>query len=243
MGFLRFRRTIKLGPLGRINLGKTGASLSVGVRGAHVNFGPRGTRMTAGLPGTGLSYTTRLGNGGASVQSSYSSGFGGCLKAFGIMVLCSMGLGVFVGMAKDSVTAAFVFLAIFIGAWVLIARAIRKSREAKARAQYDAYQAEQARLAAAHQSEVERRRAERWNYLVGTYGDDAAQKIWAGRAWLGCTVPMLNEMLGPPAGFDEKVLKTKVKHTYKYKPTGTNRYALRIFVEDGLVTGWEDKDD
>ena len=56
MGF-RFRRSIRLLPGIRVNLGKRGASLSLGRRGAHVTIGPTGTRTTVGLPGTGLSYT------------------------------------------------------------------------------------------------------------------------------------------------------------------------------------------
>ena len=58
MGFFRFRRSFRLLPGVRINLGKRSTSMSVGVRGAHVTFGgPSGTRATVGLPGTGLSYT------------------------------------------------------------------------------------------------------------------------------------------------------------------------------------------
>ncbi|MCU1314919.1 MAG: hypothetical protein JWN63_241 [Candidatus Acidoferrum typicum] len=57
MGF-RFRRSAKLLPGVRLNLGKRGASVSVGVRGAHVTYGPTGTRTTVGIPGTGLSYTS-----------------------------------------------------------------------------------------------------------------------------------------------------------------------------------------
>jgi Protein of unknown function (DUF4236) len=56
VGF-RFRRSIKILPGIRINLGKRGVSTSIGVRGAHVTFGRNGTRTTVGLPGTGLSYT------------------------------------------------------------------------------------------------------------------------------------------------------------------------------------------
>jgi len=41
----------------RINLSKSGTSLSVGGRGATVNFSKRGTKVTAGLPGTGLSWS------------------------------------------------------------------------------------------------------------------------------------------------------------------------------------------
>ncbi len=56
MGF-RYRRSIRLAKGLRINLSKSGPSLSVGGRGLAGNFGPRGTRATVGLPGTGLSYS------------------------------------------------------------------------------------------------------------------------------------------------------------------------------------------
>lgn len=59
MGF-RYRRSIRLGRGVRINLSKSGPSLSVGKRGATVNIGPRGTRLTVGIPGTGLSYQTTV---------------------------------------------------------------------------------------------------------------------------------------------------------------------------------------
>jgi hypothetical protein len=57
MGF-RFRRSIKILPGIRINLGKRSASVSLGGRGAHVTLRPgHKLRATVGLPGTGLSYT------------------------------------------------------------------------------------------------------------------------------------------------------------------------------------------
>jgi Protein of unknown function (DUF4236) len=56
MGF-RFRRSIRLFPGLRLNVGKRGISASIGVRCAHVTYGPTGTRTTVGLPGSGLSYT------------------------------------------------------------------------------------------------------------------------------------------------------------------------------------------
>ena len=82
MGF-RFRRSIKLLPGIRLDLGKRGfircfaphlsraleaapsgvrrrqasSSTSIGLRGAHVTFGKTGTRTTVGLPGSGISYT------------------------------------------------------------------------------------------------------------------------------------------------------------------------------------------
>ena len=58
MGHLRFRRTIKIAPGVRLNIGKAGVSTSVGVRGANVTFGKRGTTSTVGIPGSGLSYSS-----------------------------------------------------------------------------------------------------------------------------------------------------------------------------------------
>jgi len=53
----RFRRSIKIMPGIRVNVGKRGVSASVGVRGAHVTVGKDGTRSTVGIPGTGASWT------------------------------------------------------------------------------------------------------------------------------------------------------------------------------------------
>jgi len=53
----RFRRSIKIMPGVRLNVGKRGVSASVGVRGAHVTVGKDGTRSTVGIPGTGASWT------------------------------------------------------------------------------------------------------------------------------------------------------------------------------------------
>lgn len=56
MGF-RFRRTLKIMPGVRLNVGMRGVSVSVGGRGARTTVGRQGVRTTVGLPGTGLSYT------------------------------------------------------------------------------------------------------------------------------------------------------------------------------------------
>lgn len=47
----------------RLNLGKTGVSLSAGVRGASVTLGKRGLYSNVGIPGTGLSSRQRLAGG------------------------------------------------------------------------------------------------------------------------------------------------------------------------------------
>ncbi|HUB86058.1 MAG TPA: DUF4236 domain-containing protein [Rhizomicrobium sp.] len=63
----RFHRVLNVFPgLVRVNLSKSGASLSVGPHGADVNIGPHGATTNAGIPGTGLSYRQKLGVAHAS---------------------------------------------------------------------------------------------------------------------------------------------------------------------------------
>ena len=57
---LRFRKSFKLAPGIRMNVGTGGTSWSLGPRGAAIGIGKRGTYLNAGLPGTGFSYRTRL---------------------------------------------------------------------------------------------------------------------------------------------------------------------------------------
>lgn len=56
----RFRKSVRLLPGVRWNLGLGGTSLSVGPRGFKLNFSKRGIRQTASLPGTGLSHSQML---------------------------------------------------------------------------------------------------------------------------------------------------------------------------------------
>jgi hypothetical protein len=61
MAYLRLFRRIQIAPGVRLNLSKSGPSLSLGVRGAHVTVGRRGVTRTIGLPGTGVYWTDRQG--------------------------------------------------------------------------------------------------------------------------------------------------------------------------------------
>jgi hypothetical protein len=54
---LRFRKSIRIAKGVRINLSKSGASVSVGRRGASINLGKKGVRTTVGIPGSGISYS------------------------------------------------------------------------------------------------------------------------------------------------------------------------------------------
>lgn len=57
MGFFRFRRSIKIAPGIRWNIGKKSTSVSLGGHGLTYTVGTKGSRTTIGLPGTGVSYT------------------------------------------------------------------------------------------------------------------------------------------------------------------------------------------
>jgi len=160
----------------------------------------------------------------------------GCLQALGIFYIIVITITVLSLIAKEpsgaGVFAGIVVWGLFAGIPIWIYVWLRK------RAKKKALEAEQLR-----QRQIEAASQERWNCLVGKFGAENAQKILAGNVWVGCTYEMLIETLGQPVATYETVLKTKVKRTYKYRPTGVNRYALRIFVEDGEVVGWENKEE
>ena len=59
MGF-RFQKRISLLPGIRLNLSKSGASLTVGKTGLSLNLGKDGATGNVGIPGTGLSYREKI---------------------------------------------------------------------------------------------------------------------------------------------------------------------------------------
>ena len=63
----RYRRSIRLAPGVRINLSKTGASLSAGAGGFTANLNRRGVQSTISARGTGLSYRTGRRSGSSAI--------------------------------------------------------------------------------------------------------------------------------------------------------------------------------
>ena len=86
--------------------------------------------------------------------------------------------------------------------------------------------------------EGERRRAAERQRLVAKYGAEIADRILARIVWQGMTVEQLLESRGDPADKDYEVRKSVTKETWKYGQTGKNRFSNRIFLENGIVTGW-----
>ena len=110
MGF-RFHRSVRVCPGVRLNLSKSGGSVSFGGPGARLNVGPRGVCTTVGLPGSGLSYVTqslwggRNGAGGGYVLPSGPSPYWSTRRLFWTVVLAS----VLCGVAAGPILAYWVF--------------------------------------------------------------------------------------------------------------------------------------
>jgi hypothetical protein len=61
MGSFHFYRRKEIFPGVRVNLSKSGPSLTLGAAGFHVTLSSRGVRKTVGIPGTGFYYTSTAG--------------------------------------------------------------------------------------------------------------------------------------------------------------------------------------
>ena len=103
MGFFRFRRSFKIMPGVRWNLGKRSSSFSFGGKGFHYTVGgPRGGRTTVGIPSTGLSYTETSGH--TSTTTEESSGCAGCLGQIILLFLVLGGISMCVNSGKETST-------------------------------------------------------------------------------------------------------------------------------------------
>ncbi len=75
MGFI-FRKRIRLFKGVYINIGKNGASLSLGGGGCTANINSKGAKSTFGIKGTGIRYETKRTKGGS-----------GCFRGFGCLLI------------------------------------------------------------------------------------------------------------------------------------------------------------
>jgi hypothetical protein len=78
--------------------------------------------------------------------------------------------------------------------------------------------------------------------LMAKYNDEAAvDRIMRHVIWQGMTAPQVVDALGEPELIEQKVMKTKTVETWKYGQKTRTRFKWRITLEDGVVTGWEEK--
>jgi hypothetical protein len=85
-------------------------------------------------------------------------------------------------------------------------------------------------------------RKRRLEYLRNKYGnEEIVRMIVQRRFWQGQTSEQLTDSLGNPVSVDQKILKSKTREVWKYNRQGSNRYGLRITLDDGIVVGWDQK--
>lgn len=93
------------------------------------------------------------------------------------------------------------------------------------------------RLAAAEFKALSERKRDE---LMRRYADAAlVDALMAGDIWHDMTQEQLIQSWGEPAEIEEKALKTKIRHIYKYDRIGVNRFARRVTLDNDRVTGWE----
>lgn len=138
---VRFRKSIKIAPGVKINVGKKSVGLSVGGKGAGMTFNSRtGTRARVSVPGTGLSYSTKIGgkkktNKSQSSSSSSSSTSGSFFKKYwrlilGIFFLISAVSGLGGELEVGAVILGFVISTGFL-LWHFLASKSKKADAAK----------------------------------------------------------------------------------------------------------------
>ena len=82
----------------------------------------------------------------------------------------------------------------------------------------------------------------RYARLLEKYGDEKlAHAVMDGTIWQGMTAEQLRDAWGDPVSIEEKVMKTKVKQVFKYQQVAKNRFRDKVTLEDGVVTGWDQK--
>lgn len=67
---MRYRKRISLGGGTKLNLSKSGVSLSTGIKGLSVTTGKKGTYLNAGIPGTGIYDRVKISGSSTSKAKS-----------------------------------------------------------------------------------------------------------------------------------------------------------------------------
>ena len=83
----------------------------------------------------------------------------------------------------------------------------------------------------------------RYSRLLQKYGGDEklVDALITRTIWQGITAEQLRYSWGEPASIEEKVMNTKIKLVFKYRPVAANRYRDKVTLEDGVIVGWDQK--
>lgn len=129
---------------------------------------------------------------------------------------------------SSSTWVVLIVIASVIGLLVVGARRMMDEQKARLEAEELEYEIEKtARRSAA---------------LTKRFGADAAARIVEGSLWQGATADMVREIHGMPADTETKVLRDVRSEVWKYERVGkSNRFRLRVYLENGVVIGWQSK--
>lgn len=138
MGF-RFRKSFKIAPGVKVNIGKKSVGMSIGGKRGGISFNSKsGTRARASIPGTGISYSAKLGGGkrksgrkkGARKGSNFSTHANTgnytpvCLRWWYIALIVVFAIGGFGNLGTNTGAAIFgIAVAVIMGffsLWVII---------------------------------------------------------------------------------------------------------------------------
>ena len=82
----------------------------------------------------------------------------------------------------------------------------------------------------------------RYARLMQKYSDEKlVDALISKTIWQGMTAEQLRDSWGEPASIEEKVMKTKIKQVFKYRPVAANRFRDKVTLEDGVIVGWDQK--
>ena len=82
----------------------------------------------------------------------------------------------------------------------------------------------------------------RYVRLMQKYADEKlVDALISKTIWQGMTAEQLRDSWGEPASIEEKVMKTKIKQVFKYRPVAKDRYRDKVTLEDGVIVGWDQK--
>lgn len=135
MGF-RFRKSIKILPGVKLNVGKKGVGISAGVKGARVSVNSSGrVTKSVGIPGTGISYveSSKIGNSGNSnsgnenITPTGGNGKKPAPKSGAVLniickfiaVVCFISAIALMFMSEPSIFGGLFFLAVAFAIWFL----------------------------------------------------------------------------------------------------------------------------
>lgn len=89
---------------------------------------------------------------------------------------------------------------------------------------------------------IELLEAARKENIISKYQDpEIVERLITKTLWKGQTAEMVIDSFGEPLKKDTKALKTKTLETWKYSKIREGSYAIRITLEEGVVTMWDIK--